>query len=211
MFRNITIRTALTVTIACYTAALVLMIAVSVAGLKAANAALEKMYSGQTVSLRHLAASGDAILQARVDLGAYETLVAQGKPTPVVLARVHAGLADSDRELAAYLAQPPSDAVSAARNVTRIVSEISVASEEQSRGIEQINRAVTQMDNVTQRNAALVEQAAAAAAALQDQAGALDDAVALFRMSASPTARGEQAVTRMVQFRNSGLCPRDAT
>ncbi|CAG4918083.1 methyl-accepting chemotaxis protein [Paraburkholderia gardini] len=111
MFRNTSIRVALTVTIAGYTAALVFVIATSVAGLKAANAALEKMYTEETVALRHLAASGEAILQVRVDLGAYETLIAQGKPTEAVLARVHTGLADSDRELAAYLSQPPSDDV----------------------------------------------------------------------------------------------------
>ena len=72
--------------------------------------------------------------------------------------------------------------VKAARQVTGIVSEISVASEEQSRGIDHINRAVTQMDNATQQNAALVEQAAAAAASLEEQARALDDAVAVFRL-----------------------------
>ncbi|MGF6919261.1 Tar ligand binding domain-containing protein [Paraburkholderia sp. 40] len=111
MFRNATIRTALTVTIAGYEAALVFVIATSVAGLKTANAALEKMYAEETVASRHLAASGEAILQVRVDLGAYETFVAQGKPTDAVLAGVHAGLADSGRELAAYLTQPPSDDV----------------------------------------------------------------------------------------------------
>jgi methyl-accepting chemotaxis protein len=111
MFRNTTIRTALTVTIAGYTAALVFVIATSVAGLRTANAALEKMYTEETVALRHLAASGEAILQVRVDLGAYETLVAQGKPTDAALARVHAGLADSDRELAGYLTESPPDGV----------------------------------------------------------------------------------------------------
>ena len=75
--------------------------------------------------------------------------------------------------------------VSAARNVTRIMSEISVASEQQSRGIEQINRAVTQMDDVLQQNAALVEQAAATTASLEDQAGAHDDAVAVFQLHGS--------------------------
>ncbi|MFB9121874.1 HAMP domain-containing protein [Paraburkholderia dipogonis] len=109
MFTNTTIRTALTVTIAGYTAALVFVIATSVAGLKTANAALEKMYIEETVALRHLAASGEAILQMRVDLGTYETLVAQGKPTDTLLARIHARLADSDRELAAYLTQTPPD------------------------------------------------------------------------------------------------------
>ncbi|MGF6970146.1 methyl-accepting chemotaxis protein-1 (serine sensor receptor) [Paraburkholderia sp. WC7.3g] len=109
MFNNTTIRTALTVTIAGYTAALMFVIAISVAGLKTTNAALEKMFSEETVAMRHIAASGEALLNVRVDLGAYETLVAQGKPTDAVLARVHAGLADSDRELAAYLTQPASN------------------------------------------------------------------------------------------------------
>ncbi|MEM5400592.1 methyl-accepting chemotaxis protein [Paraburkholderia unamae] len=57
----------------------------------------------------------------------------------------------------------------AVRRVTDIMGEISAASEEQSGGIEQVNRAVTQMDTVTQQNAALVEQAAAAAASLEEQ------------------------------------------
>ena len=54
--------------------------------------------------------------------------------------------------------------------VTAIMSEIAVASIEQSAGIEQINQAITQMDDVTQQNAALVEQAAAAAESLEEQA-----------------------------------------
>ncbi|TDY16659.1 methyl-accepting chemotaxis protein (MCP) signaling protein [Paraburkholderia sp. BL6665CI2N2] len=94
-------------------------------------------------------------------------------------------------ELATRAGATMAEIVSAARNVTRIVSEISVASEEQSRGIEQINRAVTQMDNATQQNAALVEQAAAAAS-LEDQAGALDDAVAVFRLHASRQQHDEE-------------------
>ncbi|MEC5409170.1 methyl-accepting chemotaxis protein [Paraburkholderia sp. MPAMCS5] len=109
MFSNTTIRTALTVTIAGYTAALMFVIALSVAGLRNTNAALEKMYSEETVALRHIGASGEALLQARVDLGAYETLVAQGKPTDAVLARIHTGLSGSERELAAYLTQSPSN------------------------------------------------------------------------------------------------------
>ncbi|MFM0732629.1 methyl-accepting chemotaxis protein [Paraburkholderia sediminicola] len=111
MFRNTTIRVALTITIAGYTAALTLVIVTSIAGLKAANTALDRMYREETASLRHLTASSDALLQVRVDLGAYETLVAQGKPTDAVLARVHAEQTGSDRELAAYSAQPPSNEV----------------------------------------------------------------------------------------------------
>ncbi|USU14620.1 methyl-accepting chemotaxis protein [Paraburkholderia fungorum] len=111
MFRNITIRVALTITIAGYTAALMLVIVTSIAGLKAANTALDRMYREETASLRHLSASSDALLQVRVDLGAYETLVAQGKPTDAVLARVHAEQTASDRELAGYAAQPPSNEI----------------------------------------------------------------------------------------------------
>src|SRR6202011_3676822 len=71
----------------------------------------DKMYSEETAALRHLTASSEGLLQVRVDLGAYETLVTQGKPTDAVLARVHAELAGSDREPAAYAAQPPSNNV----------------------------------------------------------------------------------------------------
>ncbi|TDV27970.1 methyl-accepting chemotaxis sensory transducer with TarH sensor [Paraburkholderia caballeronis] len=61
----------------------------------------------------------------------------------------------------------------AVRRVTDIMGEISAASEEQSGGIEQVNRAITQMDTVTQQNAALVEEAAAAAASLEEQTSQL--------------------------------------
>jgi methyl-accepting chemotaxis protein-1 (serine sensor receptor) len=73
-----------------------------------------------------------------------------------------------------------SEIIGAIRRVTDIMGEIAVASEEQSSGIDQIARAVTQMDEVTQQNAALVEQAAAAAQSLQDQAQALNRAVSIF-------------------------------
>jgi methyl-accepting chemotaxis protein len=69
------------------------------------------------------------------------------------------------------------------RRVTAIVGEITLANHEQTSGIEQINIAISQMDQVTQQNAALVEQAAAAAAAMQDQAGELNQVVSQFRLS----------------------------
>ncbi|AZQ50400.1 methyl-accepting chemotaxis protein [Burkholderia cenocepacia] len=72
--------------------------------------------------------------------------------------------------------------VEAVQRVTTIVGEISSASQEQSGGIDQVNVAVTQMDEATQRNAALVEQAAAATHALAEQASALRHAVAVFRL-----------------------------
>ncbi len=69
----------------------------------------------------------------------------------------------------------------AVRKVSAIIREISLASDEQKDGIDQIHKAVTQMDGVTQQNAALVEEAAAAAMSLQEQARTLQGAVAKFR------------------------------
>ena len=69
------------------------------------------------------------------------------------------------------------------KRVTDIMSEISAASIEQTAGIEQINQAITQMDDVTQQNAALVEQAAAAAEAMQQQATQLTEAVSFFKLA----------------------------
>jgi uncharacterized phage infection (PIP) family protein YhgE len=63
-----------------------------------------------------------------------------------------------------------------------MMSEITAASQEQSAGIEQVNQAIGQMDQVTQQNAALVEQAAAAAASLQEQAGNLSQVVSIFKL-----------------------------
>ncbi|NCI15427.1 methyl-accepting chemotaxis protein [Cronobacter muytjensii] len=73
--------------------------------------------------------------------------------------------------------------VSAVTRVTDIMGEIASASDEQSRGIDQVGLAVAEMDRVTQQNASLVEQSAAAAAALEEQASRLTQSVAVFRIS----------------------------
>jgi methyl-accepting chemotaxis protein-1 (serine sensor receptor) len=78
--------------------------------------------------------------------------------------------------------------VTSVRRVTDIISEISSAGREQEIGIEQINTAVAEMDNVTQQNAALVEQAAAASQAMQEQAVKLAEMVAVFQVSGSSAA-----------------------
>jgi methyl-accepting chemotaxis protein len=72
--------------------------------------------------------------------------------------------------------------VASVGRVTDIMGEISVASQEQTTGINQINQAIAQMDQVTQQNAALVEEAAAAAASMQEQAGSLVQAVGVFKV-----------------------------
>jgi len=82
--------------------------------------------------------------------------------------------------------------------VTDIMAEIASASAEQSVGIDQVNTAITQMDEVTQQNAALVEQAAAAAGAMQDQAAILAQVVGTFKLgdgaAAAPAARPPRPV-----------------
>lgn len=74
------------------------------------------------------------------------------------------------------------EVVLAIKQVSDIVGEIALASEEQSAGIAQVQSAVVKMDDVTQQNAALVEQAAAAAESLQEQAMNLDRAVSVFKV-----------------------------
>jgi methyl-accepting chemotaxis protein len=72
--------------------------------------------------------------------------------------------------------------VEAVRRVTEIMSDIAAASSEQRIGIEQVNRAVSQMESATQQNAALVEEASASAAALEEQAAELVSSIAVFRL-----------------------------
>ena len=79
------------------------------------------------------------------------------------------------------------EVVSSIRRVTDIMGEISAASTEQSTGVSQVGEAVMQMDQVTQQNAALVEEMAAAAGSLSQQAQALVGAVAVFKLSADQT------------------------
>jgi methyl-accepting chemotaxis protein len=76
------------------------------------------------------------------------------------------------------------EVVSAIRSVTDIMGEISTASIEQSQGVGQVGEAVTQMEQVTQQNAALVEQMAAAASSLKSQADELVQTVAAFQLGA---------------------------
>ncbi|MEC5408789.1 methyl-accepting chemotaxis protein [Paraburkholderia sp. MPAMCS5] len=84
--------------------------------------------------------------------------------------------------LAGEAGKTMSEVTQAVARVTDIMSEIAAASSEQSRGIEQINLAITQMDNVTQQNAALVEEAAAASRSMEDQGQQLSEAVAFFQI-----------------------------
>jgi methyl-accepting chemotaxis protein len=96
--------------------------------------------------------------------------------------------------------------VSSVKRITEIMSEIAVASSEQGAGIEQVNHAVTQMDDMTQQNAALVEQTAAASASLQEQAQMLVNSMSVFVLGteAGDRASGAAAVPRSAPARPAG-------
>ena len=86
-----------------------------------------------------------------------------------------------------------SEIVESIKNVAGIVSQIAAASAEQASGIDQINRALAQLDEVTQQNSALVEENAATAKTLEQQSAAMSDQVSVFRVdqdgAATPVAR----------------------
>ena len=88
--------------------------------------------------------------------------------------------------------------VNAVTRVTDIMGEIASASDEQSRGIDQVGLAVAEMDRVTQQNASLVEESAAAAAALEEQASRLTQAVAVFRIQQEQMKAREFASAKTV-------------
>ncbi|ABU76608.1 methyl-accepting chemotaxis protein II [Cronobacter sakazakii] len=92
---------------------------------------------------------------------------------------------DSGSVLVESAGETMQEIVGAVTRVTDIMGEIASASDEQSRGIDQVALAVSEMDRVTQQNASLVQQSAAAASALEDQASRLSQAVAAFRLAAS--------------------------
>ena len=89
---------------------------------------------------------------------------------------------EAGSKLVEHAGKTMDDIVASVQRVTDIMSEISSAGDEQSAGIEQINQAVSDMDTVTQQNAALVEEAAAAAEALQQQAAQLERVVGVFKL-----------------------------
>ncbi|MBC7950679.1 MAG: methyl-accepting chemotaxis protein, partial [Rhodospirillaceae bacterium] len=89
------------------------------------------------------------------------------------------------------------DILGSVKRVADIVAEIAAASTEQASGIDQVNSAVTQMDEMTQQNAALVEESAAAAHALEDQSRELNRLMGFFHTGAQPA----QAVPQKAEAR----------
>jgi len=89
---------------------------------------------------------------------------------------------DAGSQLVAQAGTTMQEVLDSVQRVTDVISEISSASQEQTQGIEEINRSVVEMDTVTQQNAALVEEASAAAQAMHEQADALARSVRRFRL-----------------------------
>ncbi|WP_043819408.1 methyl-accepting chemotaxis protein, partial [Rubrivivax gelatinosus] len=89
---------------------------------------------------------------------------------------------ESGARLVAEAGSTMSEIVASVQRVTDIIGEISAASHEQSQGINQVNGSVTELDRMTQQNAALVEEATAAAGSLRQQAGQLAELVSTFRL-----------------------------
>lgn len=105
------------------------------------------------------------------------------------LIETSAGQVEQGASLVEGAGQTMDDIMASVKRVADIMDEISAASQEQSDGIEQVNQAVSQMDEVTQQNAALVQEAAAAASSLEEQAAQLESAVAIFRLAEGEAQR----------------------
>ncbi|NHN77029.1 HAMP domain-containing protein [Azotobacter chroococcum] len=99
-------------------------------------------------------------------------------------------------QLAEQAGRTMEEVVRSVRRVTDIIDEISAASHEQSEGIGQVNTAIAQMDEVTQQNAALVQEASAASSSLAEQARHLEEAVAVFRLDIEPPQTAQEESPR---------------
>jgi len=96
---------------------------------------------------------------------------------------------DAGSNLVADAGSTMQEVVASIRRLTDIMGEIAAASQQQTTGIEQVNQAIAQMDQVTQQNAALVEEASAAAQAMREQAAGLVDSVSVFKIGADAQAQ----------------------
>jgi methyl-accepting chemotaxis protein len=147
----------------------------------ALNAAVEAARAGEQ-------GRGFAVVAAEVRTLAQRSAAAAREIKALIAASV--ATIDSGSASVQQAGERMGDIVAAVRQVNDIIARISDASAEQAQGIAEVNQAVGQMDDVTQQNAALVEQAAAAAASLQEQAVQLSQAVSVFKLEAPSTAHG---------------------
>lgn len=139
----------------------------------ALNAAVEAARAGEQ-------GKGFAVVASEVRALAQRSATAAREIKTLIDASVSA--TESGNVLVAETRTTMSDIVAGVQRVTDIMGEITAASQEQSDGISQVNLAISQMDQVTHQNASLVEEAAAAAGSLQEQATNLSSVVATFKL-----------------------------
>jgi len=108
-------------------------------------------------------------------------------------------LVQSGSQLVGQAGSTMDEIMGAVKRVTEIVTAITTASQEQSMGIDQVNQAMAQIDRVTQQNAALVEEAAASAESLQDQASQLVSAIVAFKLDDAAPAPAPAPVAEPAQ------------
>jgi len=108
-------------------------------------------------------------------------------------------LVQSGSQLVGQAGSTMDEIMGAVKRVTEIVTAITTASQEQSMGIDQVNQAMAQIDRVTQQNAALVEEAAASAESLQDQASRLVSAIVAFKLDDAAPAPAPAPVAEPAQ------------
>jgi methyl-accepting chemotaxis protein len=149
----------------------------------ALNAAVEAARAGEQ-------GRGFAVVAAEVRTLAQRSAAAAKEIKTLISASV--ATIDSGSASVHQAGERMDDIVASVRQVSDIIARISAASAEQARGIAEVNQAVGQMDDVTQQNAALVEQAAAAAESLQDQAVYLSRAVSVFKVETKVETKVEQ-------------------
>ena len=143
----------------------------------ALNAAVEAARAGEQ-------GRGFAVVASEVRTLAQRSAVAAKDIKALIAASV--ATIDSGSASVQQAGERMGEIVKSVQQVSDIIARISAASAEQAQGIAEVNQAVGQMDDVTQQNAALVEQAAAAATSLQDQAVQLSQAVSVFKLEDRP-------------------------